>query len=65
MNWAAQPNPNGTSPSQYQIFVGGLAGDVDDKMLLDAFRPYMCTKARIIWDKFTRRTKGYGFVMFK
>jgi len=51
--------------SQFQIFVGDLASDVNDKMLLDAFFPFGCTDARVMWDHNTGRTKGYGFVAFK
>ena len=65
VNWAFQKDQREDSSSQFQIFVGDLASDVNDKMLLDAFVPFGCTDARVMWDHNTGRTKGYGFVAFK
>ncbi|CAK0783496.1 hypothetical protein CVIRNUC_006695 [Coccomyxa viridis] len=65
VNWAFQKDQREDSSSQFQIFVGDLASDVNDKMLLDAFFPFGCTDARVMWDHNTGRTKGYGFVAFK
>ncbi len=63
--WGCKPEQRGHSSSQYQVFVKGLADDVDANLLLNAFRPYQCIAARIIWDRNTRRSKGYGFVQFR
>ena len=65
MNWAFQKDQREDSSSQFQIFVGDLASDVSDKMLLSAFIPFGCTDARVMWDHNTGRTKGYGFVAFR
>lgn len=64
-HWACQPGRRKKSSSRYHVFVGGLASDVDDNTLFNAFIPYRCTKACIVWDRSARRTKGYGFVEFR
>ncbi|KAL7217852.1 hypothetical protein ACSBR2_011142 [Camellia fascicularis] len=50
----------------YTIFVGDLAADVTDYMLLETFKPhYPSIKgAKVVTDRMTGRTKGYGFVRF-
>lgn len=52
-------------PAHFRIFVGNLAGEVTDDSLLKAFSKYPSTqKARVIRDKRTTKSKGYGFVSF-
>lgn len=52
-------------PAHFRIFVGNLAGEVTDESLLKAFSPYPSVqKARVIRDKRTTKSKGYGFVSF-
>ncbi|VAH30804.1 unnamed protein product [Triticum turgidum subsp. durum] len=48
------------------IYVGGLGFDVTDFMLHHVFKNrYPSVKrAKVIWDFFARRSKGYGFVVF-
>lgn len=47
------------------MFVGNLAGEVTDDSLLKAFSKYPSVqKARVIRDKRTTKSKGYGFVAF-
>ena len=65
MNWAFQKDRREDSASQFQIFVGDLASDVNDKTLFDAFQSCGCTDVRVMWDHNTGRSKGYGFVSFK
>lgn len=64
----------------WSLFVGDLAGEVTEQMLLDHFRTYFpnATNARVctfvflfvisiyqvIMDTTTGRSKGYGFVRF-
>ncbi|XP_044473918.1 polyadenylate-binding protein RBP45C-like isoform X1 [Mangifera indica] len=50
----------------YTIFVGDLAADVTDYMLQETFRAvYPSVKgAKVVTDRLTGRTKGYGFVRF-
>lgn len=52
-------------PSHFRLFVGNLAGEVTDDSLLKAFSKYSSVqKARVIRDKRTEKSKGYGFVSF-
>ena len=45
------------------IFVSNLPPDVDTAALAELFRPYGdVISARVIMDKATARSKGYGFV---
>ncbi|KAI5227153.1 hypothetical protein E4T46_04423 [Aureobasidium subglaciale] len=46
-----------------RLFVGNLAGEVTDESLLKAFAKYPSVqKARVIRDKRTTKSKGFGFV---
>lgn len=65
VNWAFQKDQREDSASQFQIFVGDLASDINDKLLCEAFQSCGCTDARVMWDHNTGRSKGYGFVSFK
>ena len=52
-------------PAHFRLFVGNLAGEVTDESLLKAFSKYpSCHKARVVRDKRTTKSKGYGFVSF-
>ncbi|KAI5297087.1 hypothetical protein KEM55_005150 [Ascosphaera atra] len=52
-------------PSHFRLFVGNLAGEVTDDSLFKAFSRYASvSKARVIRDKRTEKSKGYGFVSF-
>jgi RNA recognition motif-containing protein len=52
-------------PAHFRIFVGNLAGEVTDETLLKAFSQYPSVqKARVIREKRTTKSKGYGFVSF-
>ncbi|PHH70998.1 hypothetical protein CDD82_6803 [Ophiocordyceps australis] len=52
-------------PSHLRLFVGNLAGETTDESLLKAFSRWRSVqKARVIRDKRTTKSKGYGFVSF-
>jgi RNA recognition motif-containing protein len=52
-------------PLHPRLFVGNLAGEVTDDSLLKAFSKYpSVSKARVIRDKKTTKSKSYGFVSF-
>ncbi|KYK55519.1 RNP domain protein [Drechmeria coniospora] len=52
-------------PSHMRIFVGNLAGETTDESLLKAFSRWKSVqKARVIRDKRSSKSKGYGFVSF-
>lgn len=51
-------------PTQFRIMVGNLAGEVTDDSLAKAFAQYGVSKARVVRDKRTTKSKGYGFVSF-
>ncbi|CDJ67999.1 RNA recognition motif-containing protein, putative, partial [Eimeria necatrix] len=47
------------------VFCGDLGNEVTDEVLASAFRKYKSfDKARVVRDKRTGKTKGYGFVSF-
>ncbi|EPZ35212.1 hypothetical protein ROZALSC1DRAFT_29241 [Rozella allomycis CSF55] len=49
----------------FRIFCGDLGNDVTDDVLFTAFSKYKSiSKARVVRDKRTRKSKGYGFVSF-
>ncbi|XP_055327375.1 uncharacterized protein LOC129580742 [Paramacrobiotus metropolitanus] len=53
-------------PHDYRIFCGDLGNEVNDEALARAFRRYASfQKAKVIRDKRTNKTKGFGFVSFK
>ena len=52
-------------PAHFRIFVGNLAGEVTDESLLKAFSRWPSVqKARVVRDKRTSKSKGFGFVSF-
>ncbi|CAG8960565.1 hypothetical protein HYFRA_00013388 [Hymenoscyphus fraxineus] len=52
-------------PAHFRLFVGNLAGEVTDESLYKAFSRWpSIQKARVIRDKRTTKSKGYGFVSF-
>ncbi|KAK5725863.1 hypothetical protein LTR15_004053 [Elasticomyces elasticus] len=51
-------------PNQFRIMVGNLAGEVTDESLAKAFAAYGVSKARVVRDKRTTKSKGFGFVSF-
>ncbi|XP_075495610.1 polyadenylate-binding protein RBP45-like [Primulina tabacum] len=67
LNWASMGAGEKRDDSpEYTIFVGDLASDVTDYMLIETFRPsYPSVKgAKVVTDAITGRPKGYGFVRF-
>ncbi|KAL5548346.1 hypothetical protein UlMin_003577 [Ulmus minor] len=68
MNWAtlgAGERRQDDGP-EHTIFVGDLAADVTDYMLQETFKTvYQTVKgAKVVTDRTTGRSKGYGFVRF-
>ncbi|KAI0014270.1 hypothetical protein F4779DRAFT_558973 [Xylariaceae sp. FL0662B] len=52
-------------PSHLRLFVGNLAGETTDESLYKAFSRWRSLqKARVIRDKVTSKSRGYGFVSF-
>ncbi|CAH2008919.1 unnamed protein product [Acanthoscelides obtectus] len=50
----------------FRIFCGDLGNDVTDELLVRTFNKYPSfQRAKVIRDKRTNKTKGYGFVSFK
>ncbi|KAK9507299.1 hypothetical protein O3M35_007185 [Rhynocoris fuscipes] len=50
----------------FRLFCGDLGNDVTDEVLTRAFSKYPSfLKARVVRDKRTNKTKGFGFVSFK
>ncbi|KEH35241.1 RNA-binding (RRM/RBD/RNP motif) family protein [Medicago truncatula] len=51
--------------SSSKLFIGGLSYNVDDQSLRDAFTTYGdVVEARVITDRETGRSRGFGFVNF-
>jgi cold-inducible RNA-binding protein len=50
----------------YRIFVGGLSGKIKEGRLRAAFEPFGdIVEVRVVTDRYTGRSKGFGFVSFK
>uniref|UniRef100_A0A1D1XVN0 Polyadenylate-binding protein RBP45 n=1 Tax=Anthurium amnicola TaxID=1678845 RepID=A0A1D1XVN0_9ARAE len=68
LNWATYGagEKRSDDSNDFTIFVGDLAGDVTDFMLQETFRShYPSVKgAKVVIDRITGRSKGYGFVRF-
>jgi len=53
-------------PDDFRLFCGDLGNEVNDESLSRAFQKYPSfQKGKVIRDKRTGKTKGYGFVSFK
>lgn len=65
MNWGAGGRRIETA-EDYSIFVGDLASDVTDELLLSTFASRFSTvrNAKVVTDPLTRMPKGFGFVRF-
>jgi RNA recognition motif-containing protein len=51
--------------NDYRIFVGNLGNEVTDEMLSSTFKIYKSfQRAKVVRDKRTMKTRGYGFVSF-
>jgi len=58
-------DPEGAAPQLHRVFVGGLAWTIDDRELEATFAKFGSVgEARVIQDKHTGRSKGFGFVGF-
>jgi RNA recognition motif-containing protein len=54
------------NPAHFRLFVGDLAPEVSDDGLAAAFSKWSSfVKARVVRDKVTTKSKGYGFVSYK
>lgn len=52
--------------NDFRIFCGDLGNDVTDEVLTRAFNKYPSfQRCKIVRDKKTNKTRGYGFVSFK
>lgn len=50
----------------FRIFAGDLGDEIGDEALYNAFKKYpSIVKARVVKDKHTGKSKGFGFVSFK
>lgn len=53
-------------PDDYRAFCGDLGNDVTDELLQGTFEKYPSfVKAKVVRDKRTGKSKGYGFISFK
>ncbi|KAF7032258.1 hypothetical protein CFC21_043453 [Triticum aestivum] len=64
------PPPHHAPPSQpasnkHKLFVAGLSWSADERSLTDAFSSFgTVTEVRIMYDKNSGRSRGFGFVQF-
>ncbi|CAI5967223.1 unnamed protein product [Closterium sp. NIES-65] len=49
---------------ELRCFVGGLSYNTDDRGLMEAFSQYGAVDAKIVNDRETGRSRGFGFVSF-
>ncbi|KAK8496267.1 hypothetical protein V6N13_130336 [Hibiscus sabdariffa] len=57
--------PSSSAPPNTKLFVAGLSWSVDEKSLKDAFSFFgHVSEVRIMYDKETGRSRGFGFVHF-
>lgn len=50
----------------FRLFCGDLGNDVTDELLIRTFNKYPSfQKARVVRDKRTNKSKGFGFISFK
>ena len=53
-------------PNDFRIFCGDLGNDVTDEVLVRTFSRYPSfVRAKVVRDKKSNKTKGFGFVSFK
>jgi heterogeneous nuclear ribonucleoprotein A0 len=53
------------SAPTYKVFVGGLTWDLTNEELQSEFNAYNASKAEILVDKMSGRSRGFGFVWFE
>ncbi|KAJ3218192.1 RNA-binding protein 42 [Dinochytrium kinnereticum] len=60
------PTLNEWDPNDFRLFCGDLGNEVTDDMLFRFFAKFpSLIKAKVVRDKRSSKTKGYGFVSFK
>lgn len=60
------PSLSDWDPDDFRIFCGDLGNDVNDEILTRTFNKFPSfTRAKVIRDKRTGKSKGFGFVSFK
>jgi RNA recognition motif-containing protein len=68
LNWATSGAGEkwGDDGSDFTVFVGDLASDVTDFILQDTFKSHypLVKGAKVVFDRITGHSKGYGFVKF-
>lgn len=64
---AAADEPEAVKPEAPlpKAFIGGLSEKITDKDLRRAFEDFGCVEATVMMDKFTDRSRGFGFAIFE
>lgn len=50
---------------ELKVYVGGISWNIDDQGLLEAFSEFGQCEAKIMVDKYTGRSRGFGFVTYQ
>lgn len=45
--------------------MGNLSWSTNDDTLMDAFKEFNATEAKVVTDRYTGRSRGFGFVTFQ
>jgi len=66
LNWAQYSTSRSTAGPEYSLFVGDIASEVTEDIILKAFRVKFpsCTSMKIVMDPTSGYSKGYGFIKF-
>ena len=68
MQWSIGHKNREDTSQHFHIWIGDLALDVDDRILMEAFsseRYPSVSDGRVLWDPNTGKSRGYGFVSFR
>ncbi|XP_021851240.2 oligouridylate-binding protein 1 isoform X2 [Spinacia oleracea] len=65
VNWAHASSLREDKMNHHNIFVWDLVPEVTDATLFACFSHHTCSDARVMWDKKTGRSRGFGFVSFR
>ncbi|KAL9329126.1 hypothetical protein ACSQ67_004129 [Phaseolus vulgaris] len=64
-NYSSKSSFKMSDSEEYRCFIGGLAWSTSDRKLKDTFEKFgKLVEAKVVVDKFSGRSRGFGFVTF-